>query len=67
MTKLPIWRNRAKFREVPLGEGGVNWNAYLQALKDIGYTGYLTIEREVKANPEADIKLAVDFLKTFRA
>lgn len=56
-----------KFREVPLGEGGVNWNAYLQALKDIGYTGYLTIEREVKASPEADIKLAVDFLKTFRA
>ncbi|MGY5344925.1 sugar phosphate isomerase/epimerase family protein [Paenibacillus glucanolyticus] len=56
-----------KFREVPLGEGGVNWSAYLQALKDIGYTGYLTIEREVKANPEADIKLAVDFLKTFRA
>ena len=52
---------------MPLGEGGVNWNAYLQALKDIGYTGYLTIEREVKANPEADIKLAVDFLKTFRA
>ncbi|MEK3779103.1 sugar phosphate isomerase/epimerase family protein [Paenibacillus sp. FSL R5-0810] len=56
-----------KFREVPLGEGSVDWPAYLQALKDIGYTGYLTIEREVKANPEADIKLAVDFLKTFRA
>ncbi|MCM3497566.1 sugar phosphate isomerase/epimerase [Paenibacillus lactis] len=56
-----------KFREVPLGEGNVDWPAYLQALKDIGYTGYLTIEREVKANPEADIKLAVDFLKTFRA
>lgn len=56
-----------KFREVPLGEGSVDWPAYLQALKDIGYNGYLTIEREVKANPEADIKLAVDFLKTFRA
>ncbi|MFD1956875.1 sugar phosphate isomerase/epimerase family protein [Paenibacillus thailandensis] len=57
----------AAFREVPLGEGGVDWPAYLQALKDIGYTGYLTIEREVKTNPEADIKLAVDFLKKFRA
>lgn len=55
-----------KFREVPLGEGGVDWPAYLQALKDIGYTGYLTIEREVKANPEEDIQLAVDFLKGFR-
>ncbi|QAY66489.1 sugar phosphate isomerase/epimerase family protein [Paenibacillus protaetiae] len=55
------------FREVPLGEGSVNWPAYLQALQDIGYNGYLTIEREVKTNPEADIKLAVDFLKQFKA
>lgn len=51
------------FREVPLGEGSVPWPAYLQALKDIGYTGYLTIEREVGANPEADIAAAVKFLK----
>lgn len=55
------------FREVPLGEGSVDWPAYLQALKDIGYTGYLTIEREVKTSPEADIRLAVDFLKQFCA
>ncbi|MFB9276032.1 sugar phosphate isomerase/epimerase family protein [Cohnella cellulosilytica] len=51
------------FREVPLGEGGVDWDAYLQALRDIGYGGYLTIEREVGANPEADIAAAVQFLK----
>lgn len=56
----------AAFREVPLGEGSVDWKAYLQALNDIGYKGYLTIEREVGTNPEADIKLAVDFLKKFR-
>jgi L-ribulose-5-phosphate 3-epimerase len=55
------------FREVPLGEGGVNWTGYLQALKDIGYTGYLTIEREVGANPEDDISKAVQFLKSFRS
>lgn len=55
------------FREVPLGEGGVDWPRYLQALKDIGYGGYLTIEREVGTNPEADISKAVQFLKTFRA
>lgn len=54
------------FREVPLGTGGVDWDAYLQALKDIGYTGYLTIEREVGTSPEADIRLAVDFLKAYR-
>ncbi|WP_028561567.1 sugar phosphate isomerase/epimerase family protein [Paenibacillus pinihumi] len=54
------------FREVPLGEGGVDWPAYLQALNDIGYKGYLTIEREVGTSPEADIGLAVEFLKRFR-
>ncbi len=54
------------FREVPLGEGKVDWKAYMQALQDIGYTGYLTIEREVGTNPEADIQLAVDFLKKLK-
>ena len=48
--------------EVPLGEGGVDFKNYLQALTDIGYTGYLTIEREVGDDPEADIKKAVEFL-----
>ncbi|MGI2294637.1 sugar phosphate isomerase/epimerase family protein [Paenibacillus sp. GXUN7292] len=56
----------AAFREVPLGEGSVDWKAYLQALQDIGYKGYLTIEREVGTNPEADIQLAVDFLKKLK-
>jgi sugar phosphate isomerase/epimerase len=54
------------FREVPLGEGNVNWSEYMKALVDIGYTGYLTIEREVGDNPEADIAKAVQFLKQFR-
>ncbi|MCA0757138.1 sugar phosphate isomerase/epimerase [Paenibacillus sp. N4] len=54
------------FREVPLGEGSVDWPAYLRALQDIGYTGYLTIEREVGTDPEADIRKAVQFLKAFR-
>ncbi|MFC0212498.1 sugar phosphate isomerase/epimerase family protein [Paenibacillus chartarius] len=54
------------FREVPLGEGAVDWDRYLQALQDIGYEGYLTIEREVGENPEADIAQAVQFLKRYR-
>lgn len=54
------------FREVPLGEGSVNWPEYMKALVDIGYTGYLTIEREVGDQPEVDISKAVQFLKTFR-
>lgn len=51
------------FAEVPLGQGQVEFDGYLKALRDIGYKGYLTIERETGENPEADIRLAVDFLK----
>jgi len=49
--------------EVPLGEGEVPWPRYLKALKDIGYDGYLTIEREVGENPAADITTAAKFLR----
>lgn len=51
------------FQEVPLGEGQVAWSQYLEALKEQGFQGFLTIEREVGENPEGDIRLAVDFLK----
>lgn len=51
------------FVETPLGEGQVDFKAYLKALHDSGYCGFLTIEREVGDNPEKDIKMAVDFLK----
>ena len=52
------------FTEVPLGEGSVNWKDYLAALEDIGYKGFLTIEREVGDDPEKDIRKAVEFLKS---
>jgi sugar phosphate isomerase/epimerase len=54
------------FKEVPLGEGKVDFDAYFKALVDIGYTGYLTIEREVGDQPEVDIRKAVDFIKRFK-
>ena len=53
------------FEEVPLGKGSVPWQAYLQALTDIGYKGFLTIEREVGDDPTSDIALAMDFLRGF--
>ena len=52
------------FLETPLGEGGVDVPAWLSALEDIGYRGFLTIEREVGADPAADIHKAADFLRT---
>ncbi len=52
------------FLEVPLGEGKVDFDSYLAALRDIGYNGFLTIERECGADPYKDIKMACDFLKS---
>lgn len=52
------------FIEVPLGEGSVSWPEYLNALEDIGYKGFLTIEREVGDDPARDIGKAVEFLKS---
>lgn len=51
------------FIELPLGEGDVNFTEYLNALDDIGYKGFLTIEREVGDDPEKDIRNAITFLK----
>ena len=48
--------------EMPLGEGDVDFVNYLKALDTIGFKGYLTIEREVGGDPEADIKTAFKFL-----
>lgn len=60
---IQLTANPVTFEEVPLGQGGVKWDAYLKMLDHIGYKGFLTIEREVGETPEADIKLAADFLK----
>lgn len=51
------------YREVPLGTGSVDFPKYIAALYEIGYRGFLTIEREVGDNPIADITTAVNFLK----
>ncbi len=55
--------NGIDYAELPLGEGDVDFSNYLKALKDVGYMGFLTIEREVGQNPIQDIEKAVSFLK----
>lgn len=50
------------FEEMPLGEGDVDWDNYIKALKEIGFDGFLTIEREAGENPVEDIEKAVTFL-----
>jgi len=56
------WDQEPSFREMPLGQGAVDFPAYLKALDEIGYRGFLTIEREVVENPTADISMAADYL-----
>lgn len=56
-------QNATAFIEKPLGQGNVDFPAYLKALEDIGYRGFLTIERECGAQPEKDIAMAADFLR----
>ena len=50
---------------MPLGEGSVPFKEYLNALREIGFNGFLTIEREVGENPVADIRMAANFLRKF--
>lgn len=56
--------------EVPLGQGDVDMAAYLKTLDEIGYTGPLTIEREIPQEPErqiAEIGAAVTLLRELKA
>ena len=51
-------------QEVPLGKGDGDFPRYLHILREeLGYSGYLTIERECGADPVADIAEAIAFLK----
>lgn len=51
-------------KETPLGEGKVNFPALVAKLKSIGYTGPLTIEREISGPQQiADIKAGIELLR----
>jgi len=50
--------------EVPFGSGQVPPKEFLRALADAGYTGPLVIEREAGDNRMADIRFAIETLRT---
>ncbi len=65
----PEKRGQEWGQEVPLGEGDVGMETYLRTLDEIGYTGPLTIEREIAHDRErqkADIGQAVRLLEELR-
>ena len=55
--------------EKPLGEGAVDFPAFIAKLKEIGYRGVLSIEREEKdeARRNADIRKAISLLRSWTA
>ena len=48
---------------VDLLAGDVNYPEVMKALEEIGYKGFLTIERECGANPAGDIEIAANYLR----
>jgi sugar phosphate isomerase/epimerase len=61
----PVDQPTALGTEKPLGEGSVNFPAFLSKLKEVGYRGILSIEREGVTGEEkaADIRKAIALLK----
>ncbi len=56
--------------EVPIGQGDVDFGAYLRTLAEIGYEGPLTIEREIPQDPvrqKAEIASAIGVLERLKA
>lgn len=64
-AKDGLWPNRGQIlgQEVPVGQGRVNWPLLMRRLKACGFTGPVTIEREI-TGPEqlSDIKQTIEFL-----
>jgi sugar phosphate isomerase/epimerase len=57
-------------REVPFGQGDVGAENFLRTLKELGYTGPLTIEREIPEEParqKAEIGQAVRLIEELKA
>jgi sugar phosphate isomerase/epimerase len=67
------WANRPGQewgQEVPLGEGDVGMETYVRTLAAIGYTGPLTIEREIPQDPQrqkTEISHAITLLRDLKA
>lgn len=66
----PEVRGKEWGSEVALGEGDVGMETYLRTLKEVGYRGPLTIEREIAHDRERqkrDIGMAVGLLQRLKA
>jgi len=62
-AKDGIRRPDGSRQEVPVGKGQVPWESYVAALREVGYEGFFTIERESGDDPVADAIAAKRFLE----
>jgi L-ribulose-5-phosphate 3-epimerase len=63
-----LWPNRDEYlgREVPIGEGMVNFPVLLRRLKKKGFNGPIIIEREISGERQIeDIKKAINYLTPY--
>ncbi len=63
-----LWPNRDEYlgKEVPIGEGMVNFPVLLRRLKKKGFKGPIIIEREIAGEKQfEDIKRAIEYLKPY--
>jgi sugar phosphate isomerase/epimerase len=51
--------------EVPVGAGDIEWMVYIATLESVGYTGFLTVDREEGTAKFADAAAGVRFLRRF--
>jgi len=52
--------------EVPAGTGQVDWSAFFRALREVGFAGYLAIEREAGNQRLQDIQTARQFVERLK-
>ncbi len=68
--KDAVWSDKPKEEwgeEVPLGEGDVDIESFISTLHEIGYTGPLTIEREVSGERQMqDIRKGIEVLREIK-
>ena len=50
-------------QEVPLGHGDIDWMSYLETLEEIGYRGWLAVERQSGDDRIGDVAAGVAFLR----
>lgn len=63
-----LWPNRDEYlgKEVPIGEGMLNFPVLLRRLKNKGFSGPIIIEREITGEKQIeDIKRAIEYLQPY--